>query len=301
MDYRNLFVQAWDMIWKNKFLIFLGMLVVLGGVGWGGSGSQGYSNWDDNSNSQNPLQFGFDFSSPFQELGLTKLAFVGILILIVLAFLIILALWVIGTISRGGLIYGADMVSREQSASFGESLRAGWNRGWRLIGIGLVPSIPVFLLMIGAFISAGFYTGGRVILQDGEVFRIPNVAVFLPIITITCILVFMTFALSLLRTFANRACMLEDRGVFESYRRGLEVLGNNLGSTIVLFIIQVVVSIGIGLILLVPGFLVALCCLLWPLMLFVQGTFTALYSTLWTLSWNQWTSVPEVDAISTET
>ena len=74
MDYRQLFVQAWDLIWKNKFLIFLGMLVVLGGVGWGGGGSQGYSNWDGNSNSQNPPQFEFDFSSPFQELGLPALA-----------------------------------------------------------------------------------------------------------------------------------------------------------------------------------------------------------------------------------
>jgi hypothetical protein len=293
MDYQNLFIQAWNLIWKNKFLIFLGMLVVLGGVGWGGSGSQGYSNWDGNSDLQNPPRFEFDLTSPFQELGLPVFASIGILILIGLAFLVILALWVIGTISQGGLIYGADLASRGLSTNFAESLRAGWNKGWRLIGIGLVPSIPVLFLMIGALISAGFYTDGTVILQEGEVFRTPNIAVFLPVLTITCILVFMTFALSLLRTFANRACMLESWGVFESYRRGLEVLGNNLGSATVLFIIQVSVSIGIGLTLLVPGILVALCCLLWPLLLVIQGIFTAFYSTLWTLSWNQWTSVPE--------
>ena len=87
--------------------------------------------------------------------------------------------------------------------------------------------------------------------------------------------------------------MLENQGVFESYRRGLEVLGNNLGSVLILFLIQVAVSIGIGLMLLLPGILVALCCLLWPLLLVVQGIFTAFYSTLWTLSWNQWASAPE--------
>lgn len=298
MDYQNLFAQAWNLIWKNKFLIFLGMLVVLGGVGWGGGGSQSYASWDGSSDFQNPLRFEFDPSEPFQGLGLPVFASVGILTLIGLAILVVLALWVIGTISQGGLIYGADIVSREQSTNFAESLRAGWNKGWRLIGIGLVPSIPVFLLMIGAFVSAGFYTGRRVILQDGEVFSPPNVAVILPIITITCILVFLTFALSLLRTFANRACMLENLGIFGSYRRGLEVLGNNLGSAIVLFIIQVAVSIGIGIMLLVPGILVALCCLFWPLLLIVQGIFTAFYSTLWTLSWNQWTSVPEKEFIT---
>jgi len=293
MDYQNLFVQAGNLVWKNKFLIFLGMLVVLGGVGWGGGGSQSYVSWDGHSDIQNPPRFEFDPSVPFQELGLPAFASVGILILIGLALLVVLALWAIGTISQGGLIYGADMVSKEQSTNFAESLRAGWNKGWRLIGIGLVPSIPVFLLMISVLVSAGFYTGRRVILQDGEVLRTPNAAVFLPILTITCILVFMTFALSLLRTFANRACMLEEQGVFGSYRRGLEVLGKNLGSAIVLFIIQMAVSIGIGLMLLVPGILVALCCLLWPLLLVGQGIFIAFYSTLWTLSWNQWTRVPE--------
>jgi hypothetical protein len=100
--------------------------------------------------------------------------------------------------------------------------------------------------------------------------------------------------LSLLRTFANRACMLEDLGVIKSYRRGFEVLAENLGPAIVLFLIQIAISIGIWIVLLLPGILIALCCFLWPLLLLIQGTFAAWYSTLWTLAWNQWTGVPEV-------
>jgi hypothetical protein len=57
----------------------------------------------------------------------------------------------------------------------------------------------------------------------------------------------------------------------------------------VLFLLQIAVSIVIGLVLLVPGIVIALCCLLWPVLLLVQGGFTAFYSTLWTLAWNQWT------------
>jgi len=54
MDYQNLFIQAWNLIWKNKFLIFLGMLVILGGVGWGGGSNQSYASWDGHPDIQNP-------------------------------------------------------------------------------------------------------------------------------------------------------------------------------------------------------------------------------------------------------
>jgi len=63
---------------------------------------------------------------------------------------------------------------------------------------------------------------------------------------------------------------------------------------LVLFLLQVAISIGIAVALFFPGILIALCCLLWPLLLLFQGTFAAFYSTLWTLAWNQWTGVSEV-------
>ncbi len=44
MDYSKLFSRAWDIIWKNKFLILLGVLIALSGGG---------------SNGGNPSQFTF--------------------------------------------------------------------------------------------------------------------------------------------------------------------------------------------------------------------------------------------------
>ena len=292
MDYGKLFSKAWNLIWKHKFLIALGVLVALGGAGGGGGGTSGYTGGEGDFNFRNLPRFDFDFSAPFQNLGLPAFAVVGILILASLAVIIALAVWVIGLMSRGGLIYGADAVSRGQEATFMDSLRAGWGKGWRLVGIGLVPAIPVFLLMLSAFFSAGFYISGRTIAREGQFYNLPGF--FIPVLAVTCVLILLALLLSLLRTFANRACMLEDRGVFDSYRRGFEVLGDHFGQALVLFLLQIAISIGIGLLLLMPGILVALCCLLWPLFLLVQGTFAAFYSTLWTLAWNEWTGVPEV-------
>jgi hypothetical protein len=52
-----------------------------------------------------------------------------------------------------------------------------------------------------------------------------------------------------------------------------------------LFLIQVGMGIALALGLLLP----ALCCVFWPLLLLVQGTAAAFFSTMWTLAWRRWT------------
>ena len=295
MDYGKLFSRAWDLIWKHKFLILLGVLVALGGAG-GGGGSQGMNAGGSDFNFQQPPQFDFhyDLTRPFQGLDLPVLAVGGILVLVLIFVLIGLVMWVISTTARGGLIHGANQVSQEKESSFGESFQAGWRKIWRLIGIGLVPALPALLLGVLALVSLGMYSGISVIQGPGMGLDLPRMGVFAPAVVLSCVLVPLILVLSLLRTFANRACMLENLGVFASYRRGAEVLGANLGSALILFLLQLAISIGIAVVMFLPGILIALCCFLWPLLLLVQGTFVAFYSTLWTLAWNQWTGVPEV-------
>jgi len=79
--------------------------------------------------------------------------------------------------------------------------------------------------------------------------------------------------------------------VFASYRRGVEVLVENIGPALILFLLQVAISIGLGIVLLVPGAVMALCCLLWPVLLLVQGAIASYFSTLWTLAWREWTGL----------
>ena len=57
-------------------------------------------------------------------------------------------------------------------------------------------------------------------------------------------------------------------------------------------IIIVLLRIGIGIVLFLPTLMVSLCCLLWPLLLVLQGAVTAYFSTVWTLAWREWTAQP---------
>jgi hypothetical protein len=218
-------------------------------------------------------------------------------IVIVVMFAVAVALWVVSTISRGGLIAGVSAVDEGQASSFSRAWNAGWRRGWRLLGIGVLPAIPALILVVVAIVSAVAYTGTARIV--GPEFGIPNVgAIGIVVAAASCLLVPIALVLGLLQTFANRACMLEDLGVFGSYRRGVEVLFQNFGPAVVLFLIQIGIGIAIAIVGFLPGILLALCCVLWPLLILVQGAISAYFSTIWTLAWRRWTGSGPVAEVS---
>ncbi len=291
MDYGKLFTRAWDIIWKNKFLILLGVLVALSGSSGGGGGNQSRYVFQDGDMPWNGMPQ-FDYGAPFQNLDLSILAIVGIVTLVIVLFIVGLAFWAVGTISRGGLISAVNDIEAEKPSSFSSAFQAGWKKGWRLLAIDLIPSIPGLALFLGGLIIFLSY-GGFVELMEG-VWPYAGMGPFLPLILLSCLLLPIIFFLSLLGTFANRACMLEDLGVIASYKRGFEVLVDNIGPALILFLIQVAVSIGLFIVLIIPGFLMALCCLLWPLLILIQGAVSAYIITLWTLAWKEWVGGKEL-------
>jgi hypothetical protein len=289
MDYGNLFSKAWDIIWKNKFLILLGVLVALGSSNFGGSTPSQYTFSGDEFDWQNFPQI--DYGAPFQDFDLPFLAVGGIALFVFGLFLVGLVLWALATISRGGLISAVNEIELGNPTNFSEAFKAGWGKGWRLIGIELVTAIPgLILFLVG--VATFFMFGGYAALSQGD-FDPVSLSIFLPLLVLTCILVPVMIILSLLSAFAFRACMLEDQPVFAAYKRGFEVLGDNLGPAILLFILLIALSVVIGIIMFIPGFLMALCCLLWPVLLLIEGAFMAFYSTLWTLAWREWTLISE--------
>jgi len=194
-------------------------------------------------------------------------------------------LWAVSTIARGGLIAGVNAIESGTPSDFGQAWRAGWEKGWPLLGIGVLPTIPGFIIGLGAVATIG----GLYLFKVEAAPRLANVGPVAILAALACVLVPIALVLSALRTFANRACMLEDLGVFASYRRGVEVLLENIGPALVLFLLQIAISIGLGIVLFLPNVVMALCCLLWPVLLLVQGAMASYFSTLWTLAWREWT------------
>ncbi|MGC9522875.1 MAG: DUF7544 domain-containing protein [Anaerolineae bacterium] len=283
MDFGALLRRTWDLVWEHKYLILLGVLVALSsGAGTSGSGFR-----------FGERGFEFDGAPPqFRDLprrvGLPKAAIVILVLVIVTVGVILgLALWVVSTLARGGLIAGVNTVVGGGTSSFGQAFSAGWQKGWRLIGIGILPAIPGLIAFVAGLGLSGTLFGVVQLFDIRAVAMGRNVALLFG--ALLCLVAPIALILGLLRTFANRACMLEDLGIFAAYARGWEVLVNNLGSAVVLFLIQIGLGIAIALVTALPSVLFALCCILWPLLLLVQGAIATYFSALWTLAWRQWT------------
>ena len=291
MDFGNLFTRAWDTLWKNSFLILLGVLVVLGR---GNSGSAGQSRYVFQAED---LPWGgngaFDFGNGLLNGDFPNLAIGGALLMVLIALILFgLVFWALGLIARGGLISAVDDLESGKPTSFVTGFQAGWEKGWKLLGIGLVPAIPALILVV-IIVSVLVFSGFR--FDAGMDMGAYGMRTFYPILLfIICLFVPIMLIVSALQTFANRACMLEETGVIASYRRGLEVLGDNLGPAVILYLLQVVINIALGIIFLLPAIMAAICCLLWPLLILVQAAFVTFYSILWTLAWREWVGEPQV-------
>lgn len=296
MDYGQLFRRAANIVWQHKFLIVLGILAAFSsGSGGGNSGFQ--FDLDGGQQGQQwqwpegmPWGPGVPQDMPFMPdlQGMGAGVPVGVILLACVALLVAAALYVLGTIARGGLIAAVHDVEDGRKTSFGEAWRAGWRRGWTLVGISLLPAVPALIGFLIALIGIAA-TAGLSTISRGFTFSNVGAGSFFGILL--CILLPISLVLSLLRTFANRAAMLEGSRVLASYGRGFSVLMEHIGPALLIFIIQVAISLVLGILLLPAGIVVALCCLLWPLLFLFQGLMAAFFSAVWTLAWRQWTDV----------
>jgi hypothetical protein len=280
MDYGKILNRSANIVWQNKFLIVLGILASLGSGSYGGGGGNG-----GNGDPGQLPQFGEEIAA---------LA-VGLLIaLVCVAIIVGIVLWVISTIARGGMIASVDSIETGEKSGLRHAWSAGWHKASTLLGIGILPAIPGLILFVFGLIALGGY-GGIVALFGEELDPLVGTAGLGILALLACIVVPVVLVLSILRNFAERACMLEDLGVIDAYRRGTSVLMANLGEAIILFLLQIATFIVLGILFFLPGLILVLCCLLWPLLLAVQGAISAFLSALWTLAWRTWTGEPPIE------
>lgn len=287
MNYGEIVRRAANMVWNHKFLMILGFLAALGGGGTFNlnfNSNNGGGNFDPG---QIPGVPEFPFEGPFPgSFEATPRLSAMLVIVLCIGVLLALILFVVSNVARGGMIAAVDGVEEGRRASFDQAWSAGWDRLWTLLGIGILPAIPFFVLFLSGVLGFAGMMGIRAI-------NVPAASMGVPfgglLAALSCLLVPVGMILGLLRSFANRAAMLEGLGAVNAYGRGFSVLMDNLGEAIVLFLFQIAISIGLGLLLFLPGIIAALCCLLWPLIILFQGAIAAFFSTLWTLAWREWT------------
>lgn len=237
MDFGKVLGRAWEITWRWKMLWVLGFLAALGQ----GSGAPqpNYSFSGDEFE-----RFGYQLGdSAEQFFGLLSGLILG---LICLMLIVAIALWVVSVIARGGLIAGVQQVEEDGSTSFGKAWSAGVRKFWTLFGLGILAALPLILLIIIGIIvlTLGIFVGIG-LMDVGEAAGITTI-VLVSIICggfLCCGLFILVIVLEQIRIYGERAAILEDLGWIDAFKRGWEVLKDNLGATIILWLIFFAIGI----------------------------------------------------------
>ena len=314
MDYGKILSRAWQITWRWKVLWILGFVASLGG-GLGGFGGSGYQTEGRDWGPAGPR---------IPDEVWPVLAAVGCL-----GVLLGIALWVLGVIGRGGLIAGVQQVDDEGSTTLGTAWRAGVRRFWTLFGVSVLTGLPGLIVVIAGLVVLGLLVFGTIAAIDAaaEVGGfLGGSALLLCGGAFCCGGILLAVVLDQIRIYAERAAMLEDLDWINAFKRGWQVLKGNLGATIVLWLIFLVIGFVVGAVIAAPiiamampfiamtgheagnpSWLILPICvggLLWVLLMAIIGSIVETFtSATWTLAYRQFTGtavMPPVEATTLE-
>ena len=228
MSHGKILQRAWEITWRWRVLWILGFLASLGkGGGGGGGGGSGSSFSGD----------GGEWAKSFESIPgeIWVLIAFGAL----LAILVGIAIWVVSVMARGGLIAGVQQVEAEGTTSFLQAWRVGRSRFWTLFGLDVLASVPfVILLLLGIAALAVVVIGGGVAFDEIGAIA-PAILCGVPL---CCGAVIVAVVLNQIKIYADRAAILEDLGWIDAFKRGWEVLRDNIGPTVIFWLIFLVIG-----------------------------------------------------------
>ena len=209
MDYGRLVKRALEIMWKFKYLWVFGFFLEFGAGGGG---------WVGNLPEKIRLPVG-DF--------LSGVLVGAILILVMVGFVVFLLFLIMYLISQGGLIHCVWQIENGKHPT----LRDGWNAGiknfWRVLGISIMVLIFILasaIVTIGPFIAL--------------ILAFKLIGVISGIILFPLFLV-LFLGIILIDLYATRACVIEEKGVFDSLADGWEMLKSNVVYSLVVGLIGI--------------------------------------------------------------
>ena len=252
MDYGDLFRRSWNIVWKNKFMIFLGFLAALGtGTSSGGGGNNVNYQMDSGdiaSLDRFDPQLGALFAQRMEEFWIAFSAV--ILLLICVAFVVAIVFWLLRLTAQGGMIDAASRLDAGEKVSLGDALSAGWHKLGSLVGLNLVMFGIFFVLGLAVAIVLALTLGAGIAtaVSAGDADNMAGVfgsisTLVLCIFCLMCLFIPLFAIISIIYPFAQRALILEGKGVFNSVSRGWEVIKANVGPVAILVIVFLLLSI----------------------------------------------------------
>ncbi len=302
MNYGDLIRDAVRISWRNKYLWFFGFFA--GGVGssFGGNVPSGAGNFDGGSEQSGTPGIAAQLGPGlFDNVALLVALFVviGLLVLLFLALTLI---------SQGALAENVAAIDRGEGRRFGSGWRVGLGNVWRVLGYYVV----YFLITLGLLVAIGV----PIALLVGVTFAVTQsvaarviVAVLAALLGIVA-LILVFIPLSIVSQYALREIVVRRSGIFASFGGGYRIFRRDVGRSLLLWLINLLLGIGVtiavvlalgivGLVLFLPTILLGFAemstaavvtgivagVILLPIFLAVSGATGAFFHSYWTLAY----------------
>jgi len=303
VNYGDLIRDAFRISWRNKYLWFFGFFV--GGVGssFGGNVPSGAGNFDGGGSEQSgtpnlAAQLG---PGLFDNVALAVALFVviGLIVLLFLALTLI---------SQGALAENVAAIDRGEGRRFGSGWRAGLGNVWRVLGYYVVYLLITLGLLIAIGVPIALLVGVTFAVTQSVAARV-IVAVLAGLLGILA-LILVFIPLSIISQYALREIVVRRTGIFASFGGGYRIFRCDVGRSLLLWLINLLLGIGVtiavvlalgivGLVLFLPTILLAFAemstaaivtgivagVILLPILLAVSGATGAFFHSYWTLAY----------------
>ncbi|WP_047866073.1 hypothetical protein [Rubrobacter aplysinae] len=278
MDYGALIGDSLRLTLRNRYLWFFGFFA-------GGTGTNLVFQVPSNLSDLQNMPDGLDSLDPTPALvspalllqtgpGGVNVALVAALALLVI--LLVLAFIALSLISHAGLVRGAAAIERDEvsgGSRFAATWRSGVNGMWRVLGL----VVLLFLLGLGILLAAGVPAGvciGLVFLLTQSVAARVVVTVLVSLV-VMILLVAIFIPLVIIGQLALRRTLLAGDGITGCIGGGYGVFRRNLGRSLLVWLIQIVVAFGLGIALLIAAIIVGVVLFLPTMILAFAGLTTA--------------------------
>lgn len=241
MNYGQLIRDAWQITWRHPFLWILGLFA--GGSAGASFGGGGRGGGPSMSHADGRAVTGLE-AAP-DAIALWAAGHVGLILgMAALLGLTVLALLVVSLIAQGGLTGATAEYARGRSSSFGRAWRTGLHLFWRYAGL--------WLLLIATVVGVGALVAAFVTLVVGLTSVVQQAAwVIAPAVLVGLVLVLVGIVagvvVSIVVQFAQRAIAIRDLGPLAALRNGWHVLRSRPGASLLVWLINLSLTMVAGL------------------------------------------------------
>ena len=238
MNYGDLLSEAFRLTWRNRFLWFFGFFIA------GGGGSFNFPANFGGQEVQDP--FG-PVAGPLRWISENLVLFLTIVISVVVV--LALVFLVLSMISHGALADSVAALHRGETRRFGSAFRAGTANFWRVLGLKVLFFLIALGLMLVIFLPVALGGLAAFTLTDSTGLRVLAVALGVVFVFVALIVVFLPYAI--INQFGLRELVVSRRRVLESIAGGFGLFRRNIGRSLLVWLIQLAVMLGLGIALLV--------------------------------------------------